>query len=107
MTCVWHFDYQVPELAAIVTHLINSSLQLFYDFFHTTFPGVTVNFPILAPHLALFIAYLFDRNYAASMANTYISALSYSHKLLGLPDPTKVFFIIQMLKGYGKLWLKC
>ena len=104
-----------PELAAIVTHLINSSLQpsslptykrawkLFYDFFHTTFPGVTVNFPILAPHLALFIAYLFDRNYAASTANTYISALSYSHKLLGHPDPTKVFFIIQMLKGYDKL----
>ena len=34
--------------------------------------------------------------------NTYISALSYSHKLLRLPDPTRVFYIIQMLKGYGK-----
>ena len=51
----------------------------------------------------MFIAYLFDRNYAASTVNTYISALSYSHKLLGFPDPTKVFFINQMLKGYGKL----
>ena len=55
------------------------------------------------PHLALFIAYLFDRNYAASTANTYISAVSYSHKLFSLPDPTKVFFLVQMLKGYGKL----
>lgn len=102
-------------MAAIVTQLIQSSLQpsslptykrawkLFYDFFHTIFPGVPVNLPISAPHLALFIAYLFDRNYAASTANTYISALSYSHKLSSLPDPTKVFFIIQMLKGYGKL----
>ena len=100
-----------PELAVIVSHLINSSLQpsslptykpswkLFYDFFHTSFPGVKVILPISAPHLALFIAYLFDRNYAASTVNTYISAISYSHKLFSLPDPTKVFFIVQMLKG--------
>ncbi|XP_044181867.1 uncharacterized protein LOC122962697 isoform X2 [Acropora millepora] len=27
----------------------------------------------------------------------------YSHKLSGYPDPSKVFFIMQMLKGYGKL----
>ena len=40
--------------------------------------------------------------YASSTVNTYISALSYSHKLSGLPDPTRVFYIIQMLKGYGK-----
>ena len=30
-------------------------------------------------------------------SNTYVSALVYSHKLSGLPDPTKVIFIIQML----------
>ncbi len=52
--------------------------------------------------MALFIAYLFERYYAASTVNTYISALSYSHKLSGLPDPTRVFYIAQMLKGYGK-----
>jgi hypothetical protein len=52
--------------------------------------------------MALFIAYLFERHYAASTVNTYISALSYSHKLSGLPDPTRVFYIAQMLKGYGK-----
>lgn len=79
------------------------SWNLFYHFFHTTFPGVQINLPISAPNLALFIAYLFDRNYAVSTVNTYVSALSYSHKLFGLPDPSKVFFIVQMLKGYGKL----
>lgn len=62
-----------------------------------------VNLPIAAPHLALFIAFLFDRNYASSTVNTYISAISYSHKLFGYDDPSKIFFIIQMLKGYGKL----
>ena len=58
--------------------------------------------PITPATIALFIAYLFERNYAASTVNTYISALGYSHKLSGLPDPTRVFYIIQMLKGYGK-----
>lgn len=34
---------------------------------------------------------------------TYVSALSYYHKISGLADHTKAFFVIQMLKGYGKL----
>ena len=58
--------------------------------------------PISSATLALFIAYLFERQYAPSTVNTYVSALGYSHKLSGLPDPTRVFYIIQMLKGYGK-----
>ena len=53
--------------------------------------------------MALFIANMFNRQYAASTVNTYVSALGYSHRLMGVPDPTKVFYVIQMLKGYGKL----
>lgn len=53
--------------------------------------------------LALFIAFLHERNYAPSTVNTYVSAIGYSHKLYGLPNPAKVFFILQMLKGYGKV----
>ena len=102
-------------MATIVNKLVQSSLQptslptykrswkLFYTFFHTTFPGATITLPISASNLALFIAFLFDRGYASSTVSTYISALSYSHKLFRLTDPTKVFFIIQMLKGYSKL----
>ena len=44
-----------------------------------------------------------QRNYASSTANTYISALGYYHRLAGVPDPTKVFWVLEMLKGYGKL----
>ena len=51
----------------------------------------------------LFIAYLYDLKYAASTVNTYVSALSYSHKLSGYPDPSKAFVVVQMLKGYLKL----
>ena len=46
---------------------------------------------------------MFDHKYAPSTVNTYVSALGYCHKLAGFFDPTKIFFIIQMLKGYGKI----
>ena len=46
---------------------------------------------------------MFQRNYAASTANTYVSALGYCHRLAGVHDPTKVFWVIEMLKGYGKI----
>ena len=41
--------------------------------------------------------------YAASTVDTYVSALSYSHKFSGFPDPSKAFVVLQILKGYGKL----
>lgn len=46
---------------------------------------------------------MFQRKYAASTANTYVSALGYSHRLAGVSDRTKVFWVVEMLKGYGKL----
>ena len=46
---------------------------------------------------------MYDRHYAPSTVTTYVSALGYCHKLSGFPDPIKAFFIVQMLKGYGKL----
>ncbi len=96
------------------SHLTTSSLQpssiptytrawkLFRQFYSTLFQTACFSLPIMPATMALFIAYLFECHYATSMVNTYISVLSCSHKLSGLPDPTRVFFIIQMLKGYGK-----
>lgn len=91
--------------------LVKSSLQplsiptyqrawrLVYQFLTTLFHSVSKPFPI-APHtLALFIAFMYDKKYASSTVSSYVSALGYSHKFLGLADPTKAFFIIQILKG--------
>lgn len=58
--------------------------------------------PLPPSNLAIFIAYLYQHNYASSTVNTYVSALGYIHRLAGVADPTKVFFIMEMLKGYGK-----
>ena len=52
--------------------------------------------------MALFIAHMFNSHYAPSTVTTHISALGYSHKLLGFPDPSKVFYVSQILKGYKK-----
>ena len=46
---------------------------------------------------------MFQHQYAASTANSYVSALGYCHRLAGVYDTTKVFWIVEMLKGYGKL----
>lgn len=103
------------ELATIVSTLVKSSLQpsslptykrawkLYNQFLHSPFHGVPMGLPISPPNLALFIAYLFDHHYAPSTVKSYVSALGYSHKLSGFPDPSQAFFIMQMLKGYSKL----
>ena len=78
--------------------------RLFYQFLDAIFYSVSKAFPIAPRTLALLIAYMYDKQYAPSTVSSYVSALGYSHKFLGLPDPTKAFFfIIQILKGYGKI----
>ena len=59
--------------------------------------------PITPANLALFVAYLFANHYASSTVSTYVSSRGYYHRLAGLEDPTKTFYIIEMLKGYGKI----
>ena len=58
--------------------------------------------PITLTNLALFIAFMFQHHYAASTAHTYVSSLGYCHRLTGLSDPIKVFWMQEMLKGYDK-----
>ena len=77
--------------------------KLFYQFLNAIFHSVVTELPISPHTLALFIAYMYGKNYAPSTVSSYVLALGYSHRLLSFPDPTKAFFIIQMLKGYTKL----
>ena len=93
------------QLANIASFLLRSSLQpssiptykrawkLFHQFFANLFQLLFPELPISPSVLALFIAYLFNRHYAPSTANTYVSALGSSHKLMSLSDPTKLFFM--------------
>ena len=55
--------------------------------------------PLSVNSVALFIAHLSARQFAPSTISTYISALSYVHKLHGHADPTKAFLILKLLSA--------
>ena len=102
-------------MASVVHELLSASLQkssaptyrrawkLYEEFQLSVYNNLYISLPILPATLALFVAYLFDNKYASSTVNTYVSALGYYHRLAGVQDPTKTFYIIEMLKGYGKI----
>lgn len=50
-----------------------------------------------------FIAYLYSSLFSASTISSHISALSYIHKLFGLPDPTQMFIVKKLLRGCHKM----
>ena len=102
-------------LAHVVTNFLGSSLQpsslptyrrawkLYNTFSLDVFGQSACPLPLPPSNLAIFIAYLYQHNYASSTVYTYVCALGYIHRLAGVADPSKVFFIMEMLKGYGKV----
>ena len=103
------------QLESIASFLLHWSLQpssiptyqrawkLFHHFYNSVFQHPCLALPISPSVMALFISYLYNCSYAPSTVNTYISALGYCHKLMGLSDPSKVFYVSQILKGHGKV----
>ena len=77
--------------------------KLFTDWSASYLGDMPINLPLQPAILALFIAHLYSRSYSSSSVTTYISAISYVHKLAGVADPTEAPLIIQILKGYRKL----
>ena len=55
-----------------------------------------------SPHLALFISYLSARKFAPSMISSYLSAISYVHKIKGYSDPTKSILIHKLLMALSR-----
>ena len=78
-------------------------LGKFYISLNVRLPANTSIFPLSSDTLALFLAYLAERNYAGSTVMSYISALSFPHRLASWPDPTKSELVKLALRGYGKL----
>ena len=58
-----------------------------------------LTFPLSVNSVALFIAHLSTKRLAPATISTYISAISYVHKLKGYADPTKVFLIFKLLSA--------
>ena len=54
--------------------------------------------PVPNQDLLHFIAYLAYQNIAASLISTYMSGISYAHKLQQVDDTTKSFLVIKALE---------
>ena len=66
------------------------------------FPNFEV-FPASLENLTMFIAHCFEQNYAAATVSTYISAIGYIHKVMGMQDNTQHFIIVKALNGFKKI----
>ncbi len=73
-------------------------LQAGYDFI-TQHLGQLWILPLIVDSLAAFLAYLFQSGNNYSTILTYVSALSYYHKIRSLWDSTKLFYIRKLLLG--------
>ena len=74
------------------------AISSYANFCRFNFPVVPV-FPASACVLGAFIAHLPSQRYAPVILMTYVSAISYVHKLAGKVDPTQLFVIKKLLVG--------
>ena len=59
--------------------------------------------PLTTQHILLFIGYLNVKKYSPSSILTYLSAISYVHKLKGFSDPTTTFVVQKAICGAMKM----
>ena len=58
--------------------------------------------PVQLKHLTNFVSFLFEKGFASSTIISYMSAISFVHKLLGIKDPLKSFVLPKLLQGIQK-----
>lgn len=59
--------------------------------------------PVPTAHLASFVSFCFNQNYSPATVTTYMSSISFIHKLKNMDDPTCSFIIKKMLEGFRRL----
>ena len=75
---------------------------VFRDFGHCFYQSSSPLFPLNPNRVALFISYLSARQLAPSTITSYISAISYVHKLKGFPDSRTSFLIQKLLTAVSR-----
>ena len=78
------------------------AVQQYVKFIEDVFDKSTKPFPASSQCIMLFVAHCYDNNLAASTVLTYVSALSYFHKIRGWTDTTQNFVVKKCLQGYQK-----
>ena len=67
------------------------------------FAPSSISLPLPVVLVCNFIGDLFQKSYSPSTISSHVSALSYVHKILGMPDPTTSFLVSKLLKGCRSL----
>ena len=75
---------------------------IFRQFYRQFYGSDDPPLPLPPTCLPLFISYLTLRKLALSAITSYLSAISYVHKLRGLHDPTKSFLIQMLLTALSR-----
>ena len=65
----------------------------YYNNFKDNFDFSKGQYPASVEEITLFIAYFYTQALASSTVLTYISALSYQHKINNIDDPTQSFVV--------------
>lgn len=55
--------------------------------------------PVPVSHIMMFIACCFERGYSPATISTYISGISFVHKIRDWPDPTEQFIVKKLVEG--------
>lgn len=78
-----------------------NALQVFNNF--RNYYNLTITWPVPVAHLSLFITYCFELGYASSTITTYLSAISFHHKIYDMLDPTTAFVVKKLLEGCRRI----
>ncbi|XP_076103619.1 uncharacterized protein LOC143072529 isoform X2 [Mytilus galloprovincialis] len=84
----------------------NRMLKAYEQFCKEHFP-LSQAYPSTHMMVSHFISFLFLQNYKPSTIASYVSAISYVHKLKCLTDPTNSFLIKKIIKGAQNLRSSC
>lgn len=64
--------------------------------------GFPVDYPGRADHFVMYISYCFEMGFSPSTIRSYISGLSFYHKLHNWFDPLELFVVKKLLEGYSR-----
>ena len=88
----------MKSLAPATQRQYSRVLTHFKDF-HLLKHGKPPQFPVSQSTVSQYVIYLFRSDLAAASIQSYMSAISFIHKINEWPDPTQSFFLKKLLKG--------
>ncbi len=74
--------------------------QVFQQFHKATF-GITGDLPLSPNQVAMFVAYMDRDGHARATVWTYLSALSHTHMMADMSDPTTKFWVKKVVDTVG------